>query len=133
VVNIKSIRKLLVVLACIALAVVIISSVFRKFQNDLSKLSDTVIEDIDISIIPDGTYEGKYKAFPVSVNLKVTVESGKITAVDIIRHVNGKGEEAESITEEVILRQRIDVDVISGATYSSKVILMAINDALKNR
>ena len=124
---------MLVVLACIALAVVIISSVFRKFQNDLSKLSDTVIEDIDISIIPDGTYEGKYKAFPVSVNLKVTVESGKITAVDIIRHVNGKGEEAESITEEVILRQRIDVDVISGATYSSKVILMAINDALKNR
>ena len=135
-IDIKNRRKLPVVLVCIALlvffTVITASLFFRKIQRNLDELSTAVMEDIDLSVIPDGTYEGEAKVFPVSVSLIVTVENNRITAVDITRHVNGKGEEAEAITEEVIIRQSLDVDAISGATYSSKVILMAIKDALKN-
>jgi uncharacterized protein with FMN-binding domain len=47
-----------------------------------------------------------------------------------VKHVNGQGKPAEVITEKVIETQSLQVDVVSGATYSSKVILKAIENAL---
>jgi uncharacterized protein with FMN-binding domain len=49
-----------------------------------------------------------------------------------LKHVNGKGTAAESIPETVVEKQTLQVDSVSGATYSSKVILLAIETALKN-
>jgi len=39
---------------------------------------------------------------------------------------------AELITDMVIDSQSLKVDVVSGATYSSKIILKAIENALAN-
>jgi len=47
----------------------------------------------------------------------------------IIEHFNGRGEKAEAIIPRVIEAQSLDVDVVSGATGSSKAILKAIEDA----
>jgi len=64
------------------------------------------------------------------VELTVTVAGGKITAIDIQRHDHGRGAAAEKITDRIIAEQSLQVDTISGATYSSKVILKAIEKAL---
>ena len=64
--------------------------------------------------------------------LEVIVKEKQITEIKIIKHTNGQGGEAEAILDTVIDAQSLQVDVISGATYSSKVILLAIEDALKN-
>ena len=102
----------------------------QKMENSLSELSAIEIEDIDLSQISDGIYEGSYSVFPVSVEVKVTVENNIITDIEIIKHDTGQGQSAEAIIDDVLLEQSIDVDIIQGATYSSKVILLAIKDAL---
>lgn len=84
----------------------------------------------DLSLIDDGTYEGNYSTFPVTVSVNVTVENHIITQIVILKHVNGQGGPAEVIVDDVILSQSLDVDLISGASYSSVVILLAIEDAL---
>ena len=100
-------------------------------ERNLKGLEEVKITPIDLSLISDGEYRGKYSAFPVSVTLEVSVIDHRITKIDIIEHNNGQGGDAEVIVEEVIRLQSLDVDVISGATYSSQVIKLAIADAFK--
>lgn len=115
------------VIAVIALS----ATVFMIYSNSqLQKLAQTDIKDVDLSSIANGTYEGSYSMFPVEVHLTVTVSDHMITQITILKHVNGQGKPAEVILTEVLTAQSLKVDVIAGATYSSKVILKAIQDAL---
>lgn len=116
----------------IFIVIIIISFVFfyLSTEKQLKNLTNMDIPNIDISKIDDGSYNGKYAVFPVEVEVKVTVLNHLITKIDIIKHQNGKGSSAESITDDVIENQTLDVDTMAGATYSSKVILLAIHNAL---
>lgn len=109
----------------------IIAAAFYVYTNDqLKKLSQIEIVDVDLSKINDGTYHGKYGEFPVAVELDVTVIDHKLTKIVITKHDNGQGKPAEAIIDDVLLAQSLKVDVISGATYSSKTILLALLNAL---
>jgi len=84
----------------------------------------------DLQEIPDGTYTGKQRVGIVNVKLRVTITDGRIEAIDLLKHFNGQGEDAEAIIDDVIAAQSVEVDTISGATYSSTAILKAIENAL---
>jgi uncharacterized protein with FMN-binding domain len=88
------------------------------------------INSPDLNTVANGTYQGKSKVGPVRVTLNVNVENGAIVSIQIIRHFNGRGKKAEAIVPEIIKTQSLDVDVITGATGSSKAILKAIENAL---
>jgi uncharacterized protein with FMN-binding domain len=60
----------------------------------------------------------------------VTVKDHAISTIQLTEHNNGQGQPAERITDDVLAAQTLDVDVVAGATYSSKVILKAIETAL---
>ncbi|TFG79804.1 MAG: FMN-binding protein [Spirochaetales bacterium] len=85
----------------------------------------------DLTAIPDGSYKGAAFLFPVKVRVLVTLSGGRIDSIELLQHFNGQGKPAEAIIPTVIAAQSLDVDVISGATYSSTVILKAIADALE--
>ena len=79
----------------------------------------------------DGIYEGHSELGPVIVDVIVTVEKGKITGVEIVNHQNGLGQSANVIVDEMLDKNTYDVDVVSGATVSSEIIMNAVNDALQ--
>ncbi|HPF16356.1 MAG TPA: FMN-binding protein [Thermotogota bacterium] len=130
-------KTVLIVLLFIAIVVIagifIIKNLIDKLEVSLEELKDMEIENVDISKIPNGIYKGQYAQFPIDVVLSVTVDNGQITDIQIQKHVNGKGKDAEKITDKVISQKNLQVDTITGATYSSIVILKAIEQALKNR
>lgn len=87
----------------------------------------------DLTLIPDGRYNGSYDASLVEAVVAVKVSGGVMTKIDILSHdCSPIGEKGEKIIDRVIKNQSLDVDVISGATCSSKTILKAIEDALEN-
>lgn len=98
--------------------------------NHAKQVAAITISNVDLSKIPDGTYSGSHKVFPVDVEVKVTVKDHKIVGIQLIKHTNGQGTPAEIIPGKVIESQTLAVDVVSGATSSSKVILKAIETAL---
>ena len=106
---------------------------YKIIDNNLKNLLTREIESINITEIDDGIYQGKYEVFPVSVELNVEVKDHQIIEIDIIKHDNGQGKPAESIINSVIEQNSIDVDVISGASYSSRTILQAISNALNQK
>jgi uncharacterized protein with FMN-binding domain len=100
-------------------------------MDQLEAARDLEIETpADLTSITDGSYPGSYEAGLVVVELTVAVADGRMTAIDLERHDNGKGDPAEAIIDTVLREQRLDVDCVSGATVSSKVILKSIEDAL---
>ena len=127
-------NKLKVLLVIVFIVVLAVAAFFIYFMTNVNsyqeKVRSTIISDIDISGIPDGSYIGEYDAGLVYANVEVHIESGKIADILIIEHRNGRGMSAESIVDTIISQQKIDVDAISGATSSSTVIKKAIELAL---
>jgi len=100
-----------------------------QYQNQVKNI---VIENIDISKIPDGVYTGECNVTFIYAKVEVTVESGGIANITILEHRNERGRLAESVINDILDNQRIDVDAVSGATNSSAVIKKAIENALCN-
>lgn len=89
------------------------------------------IQNVDLTRVRDGSYTGEYKSNPVEVVVKVDVANQKITRIQIEKHECGLGKKAEKITKDIVDKQSLEVDTVSGATHSSKVILKAVEVALE--
>jgi uncharacterized protein with FMN-binding domain len=94
------------------------------------KLPDVDVGDVDLRNINDGSYRGEYSAGHVKAVVKVQVKDNRIIDIMIEQHQNGLGKKAEKIIDEIISKQTLNVDVISGATLSSNVIRKAVEEAL---
>ncbi|NLL48780.1 MAG: FMN-binding protein, partial [Firmicutes bacterium] len=84
--------------------------------------------------VGDGTYRGSAQGFGGELVLDVTVSGGKITEIVI-----GDNSETPFIAgnafkalPSAIIEAQGPVDVVSGATVTSKAILSAVEDALTN-
>jgi len=122
---------IIIVVIVIICAGIGLYKVTASIDQNLSNLTQMKIDDIDLLKISDGIYEGNFELFPVSVVVAVTIKGHQISKIDLIKHDNGKGAAAETILGEVVKAGSLDVDAISGATFSSRVILKAIENALK--
>lgn len=96
-------------------------------------VSEIMISNPNLSSIKDGVYKGSFDAILVAADVSVTIEGNRIKNVKIESHKNEQGQNAEAITDRVVSEQSIEVDTISGATNSSKVILKAIENALTQK
>lgn len=124
----KKILIMLAVLFCVTAGFLIgAPAVLRK---NLTALALEEIPDVDLTEIADGVYTGSCTVLPVSAEVKVTVKDHVITEIGLVRHFNGQGSAAEILPEKVVEAQSLGVDIVSGATYSSKVILKAVRNAL---
>ena len=87
---------------------------------------------IDAANLKDGVYTGSGTGFSGTITVQVTVAGGKITAIQIVSSGDDAAylNRAQAVIPSVIAAQSTSVDTVSGATYSSKGILMAIHNAL---
>ena len=86
----------------------------------------------DLSEIEDGVYYGALDALLVAAEVRVIVLDHQIVEIDLDHRGTERGEPALVIVDHVLDQQTLDVDAISGATNSSKIILGAIENALTN-
>ncbi len=91
-------------------------------------------DDILLGNLRDGAYLGESRGFASKITTEVKIYDGKITEIKIIDHKESKGWYEEVfmiIPREIINKQRLNVDVISGATKSSKGLINSIENAIK--
>lgn len=88
---------------------------------------------VDFSLVEAGSYEGYWDGGMVKARVAVSADDGHVTDIKILKHECGTGAPAEAIVARVVERQSLQVDTVSGATYSSRVILRAIESALTGR
>jgi uncharacterized protein with FMN-binding domain/polyferredoxin len=89
-----------------------------------------------VSVYKDGTYQGSGTGFRgATTKVSVKVKNGEITDITTISY----GDDApfysrafSSIKQQIISSQSTGVNAVSGATFSSKGIMSAVEDALSN-
>lgn len=82
--------------------------------------------------LADGVYKGSAIGFSGPVTVAVTIMDKKITSIDILSSTDDEAffNRAKGVIDRIISSQSFDVDVVSGATYSSNGIIKAVKNAL---
>ena len=103
---------------------------FQHIKEKHSLVNAISLSQLDLSNLDDGIYKGAYQTNMIAVQVAVTLKSSQIVDIEILEHNHGKGKKAERILSAIIASNSLQVDTISGATSSSKVILKAVEKAL---
>ena len=78
-------------------------------------------------VLKDGTFKGTRYGYRSDVTIAVTVEGGKIVAVECIEQAEDEvyWDKAEVLIDQILEAQTANLDTVSGATISSRAILRA--------
>jgi len=126
-------KRLKLVLIILLVFAVVFAAGIWIFAGQLTKeLNEKVqIQEVDLSKVDDGVYKETYMYNEgMGATVVVTVIDHKFDTIVIQEHKTGMGKKAEAIVDRVIDQQSLQVDAISGATGSSKIILKAIEMAV---
>jgi uncharacterized protein with FMN-binding domain len=108
-------------------------AVMRPAFQKQEQVRQMPIKDVEFANVADGTYEGSFTYSKTTTEVEVTVKGHKIEKINILE--KGKTEHAqkaaEGIEKNVLEAQSLDVDVVTGATTTSKALLKALEKALK--
>lgn len=121
-------KALIGMVVILALVITMVLTVGFKESGEI-KAFDRVT--VNIEEVKDGVYDGYSETTLVKVQVRVTVSDGKIDNIEILKHECGKGMPANAIVEEMVSRNDVEVDTVSGATVSSEVIKDAVRNALR--
>lgn len=83
--------------------------------------------------VKDGTYKGSANGYGGKVIVNVTVSKKTMTAIDVASapgETDSFFQRAKGVIDKMLTAQSTDVDVVSGATYSSNGIIGAVKNAL---
>ena len=107
--------------------------------DSASEASDAATGDADSRSLEalarakgDGTYYGTGEGYQSDITVAVTVEGGRVAKVKVVSHADDQTylEHAKKLLTTMVDQQSFDVDVASGATFSSRGIIAATRDAL---
>lgn len=125
-------RVIMCIITVIVFAILFSAAVYLQSVADYQKaVRETAIGEVDFSMIPDGVYIGEYDVNFIYAKVEVTVQNGKMADVVILEHKQERGKAAETVINDMIAQQKIDVDAVSGATNSSTVIKKSVENALR--
>lgn len=120
-----------IILGGIFLLVLIIGGIGLYMTRGLTLGKNMIIKPIDTTQLKDGVYKGNYNGGRWSNEVNVTLKNKEITQITIAKSVVfEKPEVTAELINSVIKKQDISVDVISGATVTSKAYLKSIENAL---
>ncbi len=95
-----------------------------------TKVAALTFDEIDLSTVEDGVYEGQCDTGVVRARVQVTVRDHRLESMELLEHENGRGTPAEAILDQMVQDQTTAVEAVSGATCSSKVIRKAVENAI---
>ena len=105
-------------------------SFYRGVGKKYDKVQEIPIQEISVEGLADGTYTGEYTFETIYAKVQVTVKGEEIKKIVLEDFVTEKGEDAAGIVSSIVENHSVMVDDVSKATDSSRVIKLAVMDAL---
>ncbi len=124
----KVIFTILGIIMGIVLITLIVGGIYSwRFVSGSHKI---MVGNVDLSKVPDGTYEGSYSFFHASSKVRVTVADHRITAIESLSSNGAAENDVPTLIQRIISQQSLQVDLVTGASVSQKVFLKAVENAL---
>lgn len=107
-------------------------------ESAIQSMAETIVESTAAAtsssgLYKDGTYTGTGTGFRGTTTLSLTISGGEITDVTVVSYQDDAkyfDHAFQTIASDIISAQSAEVDVVSHATFSSRGIIEAVNDAL---
>ena len=126
----KAIISLSIILAVLVTTFIFMVTIPEKKNDAIRQMT---INNVDLSKLDNGTYNGEFAYGRYTYKVEVAVSGHIIESIKVEHGRDNKhAKAAEGVIDNVISKQAIDVEVISGATTTSKAILKAVEYALSN-
>lgn len=120
-----------ILISVVVLIVVIIVGGIIYLSSGLKDGENIQINEVKLSNLEDGVYEGQYEAGRWSNTLNITVKNNKITNIEIVDDVTFSIPKVnDELFTNVINAQNTTVDAVTQATVTSKAYLKSIENAL---
>ena len=124
-------KAVLIVISALLVIGLFAGGLYLKSISDYkAKVAALTFDEIDLTKVEDGVYEGQCDTGVVRVRVQVTIRNHQLESIELLEHENGRGTPAEAILDQMVQNQTTAVDAVSGATCSSKVIRKAVENAL---
>ncbi len=127
-------RRFKIIILILGVLIVVLSGGMGYITHGLGETEGLVINDVDLSTVPDGVYTGEFKGYRWSNTVEVTVQGHTIKEIKMVErqrfHLDGP---VDAIISKIIENQSLAVDAVSGATATSNAILKAVENALTDR
>jgi uncharacterized protein with FMN-binding domain len=81
----------------------------------------------------EARYTGVSQGYAGEVKVEVTMQGSKIKAIEVLESSDTPGLSTQAfdvMIERIIAKQGVDVDLVSGATGSSRGLLKAVEEAI---
>jgi len=102
------------------------SSIGLNYYKNIS------IQNSDLSQLSNGNYEGRFEMGGFTYILSVEIQNNRIQDIKILNNRDSSySRYAEAVLFRIIEHQNANVNAITGATTSSKVLMKAVENALK--
>ena len=126
-------KKVLKVFGIIILVLVLlIAGGFFYMSRGLAEGRNMVINEVNLASLENKSYIGRYEGGRWSNEVEVTVMENKIRKIVITKDVQfPMSEVSKKLFDEIIEKQSLNVDIVSGATVTCKAYLKSIENALK--
>jgi uncharacterized protein with FMN-binding domain len=108
---------------------------WSRVSKEHAEAGNVQIADVNFATLRSGTYEGTYEGGMYkwrAATVQVFVDSGKVKNITLLRSSDpGKKNTNQALLfDRVVQSQSLQVDVISGATLTSKAYLKSVENAL---
>lgn len=113
---------------------------FRKNESNLSVASSTdkVLMNSVTGKYKDGTYTGSVEdVYYGNVQVRTIISNGNLTSVEFLQYPNGRDNSVKInsramplLKSEAIVSQKAEVDIVTGATQTSKGFIKSLDNAL---
>lgn len=124
-------KAVLIVVSALLVIGLFAGGLYLKSIGDYkAKVNALTFDEIDLTKVNDGIYEGQCDTGIVRARVQVTVRDYRMESIELLEHENGRGTPAEAILSQMVQKQTTAVDAVSGATCSSKVIRKAVENAI---
>ena len=112
------------------------SAVTKGVKNAFLKyniLSEQAFKKEMVAALPDGFYRGAGKGLAGPIEVEIEIKAGRIKAIHIVKCQEEKqywSKVKSVIPSSMLEKQSTDVDVVTGATRTSKGLIDAVQDAI---
>lgn len=94
----------------------------------MGEIKKIEINDVDLQAIEDGVYQGSFTAGRFGNKVEVTVRQGQIAEIVLLE--GSQTDLMNNVLARVKKAQSLQIDMVSGATVTTKAILKAVENAL---
>ena len=117
-------------LIALGIVVVLIAGMAVAASAGMGAVRRTVVTDVDMTQVPDGTARGAFHAGRFQFAVTVEVKDSRIAAITLADPAKATAI-TRAIAAAIVAKQSVRIDAVSGASLTTRAFAKAVENALR--